>query len=110
LAEEYLGNRDFYNDMIRFNCNNGIKPIEPPAGRKLNHSNPPADAYPLIHQVYTKFKGLSYSEMFTRLGIQATSWNKSSPVEAKWVLAYKRKFGTSEYSKQNRVTLSDILY
>ena len=109
LADEYLGNRDFYNDMIRFNCNNGIKAVAP-INRRVCHSNPPPEAMPLINQVYAKFKGLEYSDMFARLGIQSTSSNNRSPVEAKWVMAYYRKFGTYAYSEQNRITLRDILH
>jgi hypothetical protein len=108
VAEEYLGNKDFYDDMVRFNCLNGIKPVETKR-TEVCYNQPPPEALDVIHQVYARFKGLDYSDIFIRLGISKTAANRLCPVEVKWERAYIRKFGTREYSKQNRVTVGDIM-
>lgn len=107
VAQEYLNNRDFYNDMIRFNCNNAI-PDGNRSDRPVIFSNPPPEALGVIYQVYDKFKGVETSEIFRALGVSQTGSNKRSPVEAKWELVYKRKYG-NVYDPTKRVSVHEIL-
>ncbi len=106
IAKEYLGNKEFYNDFVRFNCANRTGAEIP--SDLVTFGNPPAEALRVIDQVYSRFRDLSKDEIFKILGITKKNFNRTTPVEYKWYLVYTRKYGKA-WHKGNTVSCAEIL-
>jgi hypothetical protein len=108
LEKHYRNNSDFYKDFFDFNLgSNASKIIDP--NKKINFSNLPKEAEKVLQQAKEQFKHRSTEQIFDELGIMQTKINKFSPLEAKWVFEYQKKFCTFEYSVDNQITLEELL-
>jgi hypothetical protein len=106
VANEYLSNKEFYDDFIRFNCAN--RTSVPVPSSIVTFGNPPAEALRVIDQVYSRLRALTKEQMFRTLGIEMRNFNRCSPVEYKWYLVYIRKYGKT-WNKNNTVSAYEIL-
>jgi hypothetical protein len=106
IVHEYLSNKEFYNDFIRFNCANRTSAELP--SELVTFGNPPAEALRVIDQVYARFRNLSKDEIFKILGVQKKNFNRTTPVEYKWYLVYTSKYGKI-WNKANIVSVAEIL-
>ena len=108
VAKEYLGNKEFYNDFIKFNCFNSISSPKV-KNTKISIRNIPEKVKGTIAQAYRVFKNDPYPTIFLKLGTRQSFRNKNSPVEAKWAYTYFKKFRTWEFSEYNRVSVAELL-
>ena len=108
VANEYMKNKEFYDDIIKFNCFNSIRPALPPVGRRVSFGNPPSEALEVIDKVYKMWRHTETRDIFTRLGTAPTGVNQYSPVEGKWAFEYIRRFGYT-YDAKNKLSLAELI-
>jgi hypothetical protein len=106
IVDEYSANKPFYDDFVRFNCQNRTS-VEIPS-EIVTFGNPPSTALKAIDEAYARLKGLSNDQIFKALGVQKNSLNRCSPVEYKWFLLYLKKYG-KKWDKANAISCDELL-
>lgn len=109
-AEKHVSNNfDFYTDFAKFNFlkNSPSKKLEKQL--HVNFGNLPKEAEKTISAAKEKLKEKKISRIFRILGIVETETNKFSPLEAKWVFEYFKKYRTWEYHRYNKISIKELL-
>lgn len=106
LGNEYENNKKFYNSFVEFNYFNGT----PDRSNKtaVSFRNPPKQVREQVGKLYSN-AGYDKESVYKKLGMQRTSTNSSSPLEAAWAYRYYKKFGTWEYNPRNHVSDREIM-
>lgn len=103
LGSEISNNSDFYSDAIEFNLRkNPRREYE----QQIYIGDLPTAAKKQIDRLYKGWD--STSDIFKALNIVEGGFHKS-PLEAKWVFEYLKKYNTREYLKENTLEDQEIL-
>ena len=107
VIEEIVVNRNYYTDFMKFNFMNGIKSDK--AYRKIYYYDLPPKERNRITRLYRNFSHLSVEEIYDRLNTPMKVTNRTMPLETRWVYAYRKKYGTSDYYENNQISDHEIL-
>jgi hypothetical protein len=109
IVEEVWPNRQHYSDMARFNLAGGQKFESKKTYDNLRWWDLPQAEWSKVRRLYGLFTTHTTAQIFQWLRIPVTFKNNSSPLEAKYVFEYYRRYGGFGYHPNNKVSDDQIL-